>query len=92
MDTAPTSMEPEGEERKEPYFDSLEDPVNYWDESWYFCIVLVHCRKLRLEQRKQRFFENIGEYLSILDMNSLEPRWMNRFSLQKMPVIICIPL
>lgn len=92
MDTAYTSMEPEREEREEPNFDSLEDPVNYWDESWYFCIVLVHFRKIRLEQRKQRFFENMGEYLSILEMNSLEPRWMNRFSLQKMPVIICIPL
>ena len=38
MDTAPTSMEPEGEEREEPYFDSLQDPVNYWDESWYFVL------------------------------------------------------
>ena len=66
MDAAPTSIEPEKEEREEPYFDSLEDPVNYWDDSWYFCVVLVHCRKTRLEQRKQRFFENMGEYLSIL--------------------------
>ena len=38
MDTAPTSMEPEKEEREDPYFDSLEDPVNYWDESWYFVL------------------------------------------------------
>ena len=66
VDAAPTSIEPEKEEREEPYFDSLEDPVNYWDDSWYFCVVLVHCRKTRLEQRKQRFFENMGEYLSIL--------------------------
>lgn len=92
MDTAPTSMEPVREEREEPHFDSLEEPVNYWDESWYFCVVSVHCRKIRLEQRKQRFFENMGEYLLKLVMNVLEPRWMNRFSLQKMQRIINIPL
>lgn len=61
VDTAPTSVEPVREEKQEQYFDSFEDPVDYWDESWYFCMVLVYCRKIRLEQRKQRFFENLGE-------------------------------
>ena len=61
VDTAPASVEPVREEKQEQYFDSFEDPVDYWDESWYFCMVLVHCRKIRLEQRKQRFFENLGE-------------------------------
>ena len=61
VDTAPMSVEPVREEKQEQYFDSFEDPVDYWDESWYFCMVLVHCRKIRLEQRKQRFFENLGE-------------------------------
>lgn len=61
VDTAPTSVEPVREEKQEQYFDSFENPVDYWDESWYFCMVLVHYRKIRLEQRKQRFFENLGE-------------------------------
>ena len=46
----------------------------YFDE-------IAQFRKVRLEQRKQSFFENRGEYLSILLYIFLELKSMIRFSL-----------
>lgn len=36
VEPEPTSEEPMKTVKEEQYFDSFEDPVNYWDESWYF--------------------------------------------------------
>ena len=43
--------------------DSFDDPVYYWNDSWYLPRSFFHCRKVRLEQRKERFFEESTEYL-----------------------------